>query len=55
MSSARMLFYVTLMLLVSFTFSFAHDLGLIAALPWIVASWMAWGLGIAWVRGRGAR
>lgn len=53
MSSPRLLFYATLMLLVSFTFSFARDVGLIVALPWVIASWMAWGLGVAWVRSRG--
>ena len=50
MGSTRLLFYATLMLLVSFTFSFARDVGLVSALPWIIASWLAWGLGVAWVR-----
>lgn len=52
MSSFRLLFYVTLMLVVAFTFSFARDIGLVNALPWIVSSWIAWGLGVAWVRSR---
>ena len=53
MNSPRVLFYATLMLLVSFTFSFARDVGVIVALPWVIASWLAWGLGVAWVRSRG--
>ena len=55
MGSTRLLFYATLMLVVSFTFSFARDVGLVSALPWIIASWLAWGLGVAWVRSRGRR
>ena len=52
MGSTRLLFYATLMLVVSFTFSFARDVGLVSALPWIIASWLAWGFGVAWVRSR---
>ena len=53
MNSPRLLFYATLMLVVSFSFSFARDVGLVSALPWVIATWLAWGLGVAWVRSRG--
>ena len=53
MSSPRLLFYATLMLVVSFSFSFARDVGLVSALPWVIAAWLARGLGVAWVRSRG--
>ena len=53
--STRLLFYATLMLMMSFTFSFARDVGLVSALPWVIATWLAWGLGVAWVRSRGGR
>jgi hypothetical protein len=54
-SSLRWLFYVTLLLVVGFTFSSTRDFGLLTALPWIVAAWIGWGLGVAWVRARGHR
>ncbi|MDP8922655.1 MAG: hypothetical protein M3O34_07235 [Chloroflexota bacterium] len=47
-----MLFLVTLFLLVGFTLSFGRALGMESA-PWIVSLWLAWGLGVAWVRARG--
>jgi hypothetical protein len=53
-SSLRLLFYATLMLLVSFTFSFTRDAGFLNAVPWIVAFWLLWGLGVYWVRSRGS-
>lgn len=43
---------LTLFLLVGFTLSFGRALGLESA-PWIVSLWLAWGLGVAWVRARG--
>jgi hypothetical protein len=51
--SIRLLFGVTLMLLVGFTISFSQMLGLPDALPWIAAAWIAWGTGVVWVRTRG--
>ena len=53
MSSPRLLFYVTLMLLVSFTFSFVRDVGFLSAVPWIVSFWLLWGLALYWLRSRG--
>jgi hypothetical protein len=51
--SLRLLFYVTLMLVVGFTFSFIRDVGFLTAVPWVVSFWLLWGLGVYWVRGRG--
>ena len=53
MSPFRWLFYVTLLLVISFTFTFPRDFGLATALPWVVATWISWALGMAWVRSRG--
>jgi hypothetical protein len=55
LSSNRLLFYVTLMLLVGFTFSFPRDVGFENAVPWVVSFWLLWGLGVSWVRSRGWR
>lgn len=56
MSSLRLLFYTTLMLMVSFTFSFLRDARTVeSALPIIISLWIAWGLGVAWVRAGGHR
>jgi len=52
-SSTRLLFYVTLMLLVGFTFSFVRDVGFANAVPWVVSFWLLWGLGVYWLRSRG--
>jgi hypothetical protein len=52
-SSLRLLFYVTLMLLIGFTFSFPRDVGFVNAVPWIVSFWLLWGLGVSWLRSRG--
>ena len=52
LSSLRLLFFLTLFLLVGFTVSFGQALGA-ASLPWIVSLWLAWGLGVDWVRARG--
>jgi hypothetical protein len=52
LTSLRLLFVLTLFLLVGFTVSFGRALGLESA-PWIVSLWLAWGLGVAWVRARG--
>jgi hypothetical protein len=52
MSSIRLLFYTTLLLLVGFTFSSLRDFGLDQALPWVVLAWCSWGVGLVWLRGR---
>ena len=52
MDSIRLLFAVTLMLLISFTISFPRMLGIPDSLPWIAAAWIAWAAGVAWVRAR---
>ena len=52
MSSIRLLFYVTLLLLVGFTFSFPRDVGFANAVPWVVSFWLLWGLGVYWLRSR---
>ncbi len=43
---------MTLFLLLGFTVSFGQALGT-DSLPWIISIWLAWGLGVAWVRARG--
>jgi hypothetical protein len=53
MDSIRLLFAVTLMLLVGFTISFSQMLGMPDSLPWIAAAWIAWVAGVAWVRASG--
>jgi hypothetical protein len=50
--SIRLLFGVTLLLLVGFTISFSQSLGWPNALPWIAAAWIAWAAGVVWVRAR---
>ena len=45
---------MTLFLLVGFSVNFARDLGMHAA-PWIITLWLAWALGVFWVRARGWR
>lgn len=52
MDSIRLLFAVTLLLLVGFTISFSQTLGLPDALPWIAAAWIAWVGGVVWARSR---
>ncbi len=52
LDSLRLLFLVTLFLLIGFTVSFGRALGLESA-PWIVSLWVAWALGVGWVRARG--
>ncbi len=45
---------VTLFLMVGFSASFVRDLGM-QAVPWIISLWVAWGLGVFWVRAHGWR
>ncbi len=52
MDATRLLFGVTLLLLVGFTISFGQALGIPNALPWLAAAWIAWIAGVAWVRSR---
>jgi hypothetical protein len=54
MSSLRLLFLLTLFLLVGFTLSFGRALGVDGA-PYIISLWIAWALGVGWVRARGWR
>ncbi|MCC6178685.1 MAG: hypothetical protein IT305_25545 [Chloroflexi bacterium] len=51
MTSLRLLFLVTLFLLLGFSLNFGRDLGG-DAIPWIASLWLAWLVGVLWVRSR---
>ncbi|MFN8521731.1 MAG: hypothetical protein U0821_01320 [Chloroflexota bacterium] len=53
MSANRLLFYTTLMLMLGFTASFGDLVGRVEAVPAVAGLWIAWGLGVAWIRSKG--